>query len=732
MNFPQFRDIIFDPVVLAPLVLLLALVLAGMTAWIYARTSSRLPGWKRALLLFLRLGGIALVLLILLQPSRIENIPLPARQRVALVAIDSSRSMNQTDAGKLSRFDAAREMIWDAGLASHHGAAGLPDVRLFAFAGDASPITQPLEALKADGKTTQFNTSITTMLDSLAPGEGARALFLLTDGHDLELTNPEKTALSARTRRTPIYAVALGGDSTVRDISIRMASFEPFSYARQTIRLSALIRQLGCPYETLNVTLLREGKPVQRHSVVVHEEEQLPVQFDVTEPEHGQFEYEIRVDPLPGESDTANNSAVTYVNVIDKRIRVLVLEGEPYWDTTFLQRSLRRDEKLDVDCVVSYSPGRLRVIRTGENAAPFKMPETPEDWQKYDIVFLGKRIDSMLSSAQMDALEAYVDKQAGVVVFTRGDASSGKVNQDLQPVKWGSLTRRPTSLKVARGGGGVAPFKLLADAAAAQPEQMPDILGVSEALGPKPLSATMAELDDAPVFPAMVHRRYGAGQVFSIGVDGLWRWAFNSKTDGANTVFDRFWDQTVLWLLAGSDLMPQSRFTLRADTANVLLGEKIHFRVVERDETHATASVPLTVRANGKEIAAMTCVSSDARDPNRLAADFLPEQTGRYAAEARLPDGTTQSVRFIVYDDNAEETDIAADPDYLRRLCEASGGRLLQPAEFAGVLKSIQAAPAEPSLRTRKITLWDRAWFFWLIGGLFGADWYLRRKWGLC
>jgi hypothetical protein len=727
-----FKDLVFDPVVPAPFVLLLALVLGGLTVWSHGRTSTLLPLGKRASLTALRLAGVALVLLILLQPSRIENIPLESRDKVTLVAIDSSRSMNQTDAGKLKRFDAARELIWDAGLASRAPASAADDVRLFEFAENASPVTQPLAGLKADGRTTAFHTSITTMLDSLAPGEAGRALFLLTDGHDLELVNPAKTALAARSRGVPIYAVAFGGDAIVRDVSVRMTSFEPFSYTRQNIRLTAMIRPLGCPYETLNVTLLREGKPVQTRPVVVHEEEQVPIQFDVTEPSAGQFEYEIRVAPLPGEVDTSNNSATTYVNVIDKRIRVLVLEGQPYWDTTFLQRSLRRDEKLDVDCVVSYAKDRLRVIRTGESPDPFKMPDTPEEWRRYDLVFLGKAIDSMLTADQLDALEDYVDKDGGVVVFTRADAFSGKVNDALQPVKWGGLARRLSSVKVARDGGGVPPFKVLADAATSEPGLLPDVLGVSDAGDRKPLAATMAELDDAPVFPAMVHRRYGTGQVLSVGVDGLWRWAFNAKTDGANTVFDRFWDQTVLWLLAGSDFMPQSRFTFRADTANVLLGEEIHFRLAAREKPGAPPSVPVRVESNGKEIAALTFAASDPRDPKRFTANFLPGQTGHYSAEARLPDGSAQTIRFVVYNDNLEETDVAADPAWLRRLCEASGGRLLKPEEFAPTLKSLKAAPVEPSLRTCKITLWDRAWLFWTIGALFGADWYLRRKWGLC
>jgi len=45
----------------------------------------------------------------------------------------------------------------------------------------------------------------------------------------------------------------------------------------------------------------------------------------------GQYEYEVRAQPLENEVDAANNSAITYLNVIDQQIRVLVLEGDPYW-----------------------------------------------------------------------------------------------------------------------------------------------------------------------------------------------------------------------------------------------------------------------------------------------------------------------------------------------------------------------------------------------------------------
>lgn len=723
-------QLIFDPLVPIPLIVLLGLVLGGLTFWVYRITGARLSLGKQITLLVLRFGALALALLILLQPSKIESLPSPIRDKVTLVAVDTSRSMRQADAGKLTRFAAARELLWNAGLASREGLPAPDDVRLFRFAENASPLTQALTELKADGLSTRFHPSIQTMLGSLTAEEGAHALFLLTDGHDFELVPPAKTALAARNRQVPIYAVVFGAEGNVRDLSVRMSSYQPFYYAKQTVRINALLRPLGCPYETLEVALLREGQVVQHRSVVIKDEVQVPLLFEVTEPKSGQFEYEIRVSPLPGEIDAANNSAVTYLNVIDKKIRVLALEGQPYWDSTFLQRSLRRNDKLDLDSVVYYARDRLRVIRTDQRLKPFEMPGTPAAWNQYDLVILGKGIDEMLKPPQIEALTQYVDQLGGVVVFSRGEAFSGKAGAALQPVTWGKSLSQRSSLKVGREGQGIAPFKLLS-AAAAQNGVLPELLGSYEAGERKPLSATLAELDSGSAFPAMVHRRFGAGQVLSVGVDGLWRWAFNAKTEGTNTVFDRFWDQTTLWLMGGRDFMPGTAFTFRADTANVLLGEKIRFRVVQREPDPKLGRVPFSVRREGQELARLACAASSAGEGPRLTAEFLPEQTGRYVAESQLPDGTKQTVRFIVYRDDVEETEVAADLPYLRRLCEGSGGHVLRPEEFAAALRSVKVAPVDGAPQSRKVTLWDRTEFFWLIGLLFGADWYLRRRWGL-
>ena len=193
------------------------------------------------------------------------------------------------------------------------------------------------------------------MLNSPGAAESAQALVLLTDGHDFELINPAKTALAAKARQTPIYAVPFGAQGKAKDISVRITNYQPYCYVKQKARISASLRLIGCEHESINVLLLRQGKVVQSRRLNADENAQLPIEFEVTEPGTGQFEYEVQAVALAGEADTTNNSAITFLNVIDQQIRVLVLEGSPYWDTTFLQRSLQRNDKVELDSAVQYA-----------------------------------------------------------------------------------------------------------------------------------------------------------------------------------------------------------------------------------------------------------------------------------------------------------------------------------------------------------------------------------------
>jgi hypothetical protein len=724
---------ILDPILPEPLVVVLGLALAYLTLRVYWRVGAAVAGWQRLALLGFRLAGIALVLLLLLQPSKRELIPPPKKERFALVALDTSASMKQRDAESAARLDAAKDLLVASSAVAPSGLPENPRLRLFEFSDNAQPITQSVLDLVPHGRTTRFHQSVQTMLNTAGAGESMNALILLTDGHDFELVNPVKTGAAARARQTPIYAVPFGKQGKVRDVSTRITSYQPYSYVKQTARVTAALRLIGCELEDITVQLLRGGVVVQTRRVNAEELQELPVEFEVMEPEVGQYEYEVRALPLEHEVDAANNSAITYLNVIDQQIRVLLVEGDPYWDTTFLQRSLMRNDKFNVDALVRYGQDRVRAIRKTEEAGPLKSPATLDQLAQYDVVFLGRSVDRVLNAEQIGLLQQFVRDRNGTVIFCRGAAfEDAALAGELSPAVWSGETRTHVRLDLTAEGRGLSAWRSLNEGQGGW-DSLPEVVAGRAAAQTEPLTATLATgttLEDSTLAPAIVHRRYGRGQVVSIGVEGLWRWGLNSKIDGANSPFDRFWDQTVLWLLAGRDFIPTRQFSFRPNSANILLGEKVSFRLTMRQPDAAVKSVPLTLFHGEKEIGRAN-LTGTVSDPGRLMGEFLPERVGRYRALAKFPDGTSQESRFIVFNENLEETEVATDVVGLRRLCESSGGRIIEPAELGPLLKELASVPSDAEPQTQTLPVWNAAWVFYAAGLLFGLDWFLRRRWGL-
>jgi len=722
-------SIVLDPILPIGAVVLLGLMMAVLTIAIYLRVGSRLSAGQNGILLLFRLLGVALILGLLLQPSQMEEIPPPVTNRVTLVAVDDSRSMAQKDVEQGTRSEAARAMLADANLIKADGTPGDRETRLFQFGEDATPL-KSTKQLKTAGATTRMHRSISTILSSLEDNDTARALLIFSDGHDFELTNPAKTGFLARQRGVPIYAVPIGQQGKVRDASVRITSYQPYCYVKQKARISAALRLIGCELETLEVELARGDQVVQTQRIHAGDESEIPLNFDVTEPAVGQYEYEIRVTPLPGETETENNRALTYLNVIDQQIQVLFLEGSPYWDTTFLQRSLLRNDKMNVDSIVQYADGKARVVRKKAADTELKIPTTADAWRHYDVVVLGRSVEKLLNTEALRQLEDYVKNHGGTVIFSRGRAFGRDTPNELEPVIWSAQPTEHVRLQVAREGQALAPFRTITGPG--NSDNVPELIASYGATDKKPLVATLATAqaaDGGEAVPGMVHRRYGEGQVLSVGVDGLWRWAFNARIDGVNTLFDRFWDQMILWLMAGRDFLPTQQYALRANSANIPLGEKIYFRAIVRDgASKSGADIPLTIsRENAEED--RTALHADAGD--KLTGEFLAPKTGKYTATAKFPDGTSQTVRFVVFDENLEQTEVATDTGYLRKLCESSGGRLLLPSELNKLLEELRNDKVE-SAPIRKLTsIWDRVWVFWVIGLIFGVDWYLRRRWGL-
>ncbi|MCF7731840.1 MAG: hypothetical protein K9N23_09135 [Akkermansiaceae bacterium] len=713
---------IYDPIIPIPWILCIALVMLGTAAFYQIRSARRLGPWRYTFLLVLRLAALVGILLLLLQPCREEVLRIPPREKSVLFAVDTSASMKEPHRSGSSRLDAARADLETAGVLDANDGRH----RFWTFS-DRSAHTSPgaLRLAPATGETTRMHASVASLLRE-APADPA-ALFILSDGHDFELVPPGDTARLTRTRDLPIFTIPYGTAESARDVAVRISNYHPHTFVRQRTRLEAMVRTIGCPHDTLAVDLLCDGKKVQSETLDTGAASYHTVRFEVAHEEAGQHEYTFRLAPVANERELSNNTATTYLNVISERIRVLEIEGAPFWDTTFLRRSFARNDKFDIDSLVAFTGDRVRPIRANPERAvgELKPPATVDDLKPYDLVIFGREVERVIGEAGIRAVETWVKSHGGVLVFARGKAWEGGIAADLEPVDWVTGGARGARLEVTPQAGSVAAFRLLREVAAE--DLFPEVIVYPTAGKPKTLASSFAVSGDQA--PAVVYRRCGDGQTLSLGVGNLWRWVFNPKADYDNNAYDRFWDQLTLWLLANGGVTPVAGYSLRADTSNLPLGETIRLRfAVHGIEPPAT---PPSIELFRDDAPVTTLSFPAGGDPMAYLTEFVPRATGRYRAQVKTPDAKLVTTQFIVFREDTETTETAMDRDYLEQLAKATGGRMLDPSEIAGMVESLLRDSGEQAPLTRRVPLWDRIWVLLLLVFLLTLEWHNRRRWGL-
>ncbi|WP_269524882.1 hypothetical protein [Coraliomargarita parva] len=728
----ETTQIFYDPVLPPALLLLLGLLLAGATLAVYAR-DRRTTGSTRCLVLCLfRLLGLSAVFYLLLNPQKEVAKRVELLEQRVVIGLDTSASMQHMDDGQEARLDQARRQIDRARLIVDEEPA-YPGLDFYCFDESARAVpAAALSSLNADGNDTRFHNSLGGMLNAAHKGQALAALILLTDGHDFELVNPARTALEAKARHCPLYILPVGSEHTVRDASIQIASYKPYVFAGQHARIDVALRLIGCEYEDFVLELYRDGKQIAQRQVAVGDELQRIESFEVMEKDPGQYAYEFRLSQVQDEVTDANNEAITFLNVSNKKINLLILEGSPYWDTNFTQRTLWSNEKFNIDSMASVARDKQIALRKDNTLGPLTLPRSAQEFDAYDCILLGRHVERLLDHDRQGALADYVQNYGGNLIFTRGQPmQDAKVIDALSPVDWGETVHGFAELAVVRAGRSLPPFELLDRQAGGRELHA---LFANQEGAPKQLTTVLAstQLDNgSEPLVAMAHRRAGTGQVMSISSTGLWRSGFHDEIPQSASIFDQFWDNLILWMISGRNAYSGSEYAVLLNTANLSLGQSLHMRMTTSQADKLPAGLEVEIYKSGKKDPVDRIVLAPSDKDYRLNASYTPEVPGLYRAALTLPNGEAKELRFAVYQDDQERSEVSVDRPYLERLAQLSGGRIIRPDELEALVKELLVREEPEPLKQREPT-WDSPWLALLITGLLGMDWLLRRRWGLC
>ena len=227
-------------------------------------------------------------------------------------------------------------------FAAATGAPRTPDEYLAAPTAAAGPATDVLGALATSS--------------DRARGQNLQALVLLSDGR------PTQGALDPAdwNAAVPVFADRFGDSLIGRDWQSAAAITHPWPMWRarrkwkcgsKTAAAAGNPRCCGCAKRIATCFRRRItfDQELGRTSL------RIPLEFRTA----GRQRYKLLLDPLPGERTERNNSREISIEVLQNRIRVLLVAARPDWDTAFWARTLADDPNVRATIVTRDAHGGL-------------------------------------------------------------------------------------------------------------------------------------------------------------------------------------------------------------------------------------------------------------------------------------------------------------------------------------------------------------------------------------
>ncbi len=766
----------FQPLLPASLWLLLAVTAAVLLAWYGLKRPTRIARRSWMAMLALMTAAIATVLVVLLNPTWIEPIQPPAGKPLLTVLVDDSASMAVKDAADAtSRYQAAVKL----GRSLAEASQSRFDVRVRSFSEAVAPTDLADNAsTQPRGMLTDLATAISVSIEANRPA--GQAVVLLSDGiHNAGPGSREVLAAvrSARAAGAPIYTCTLGRADApdIYDLQAEIRLPQQLAYVGQKVPVTVRIRQQAGPAGTVRVTLLNEGGIVDQQDVQIPADGHAEARFMVSRDAPGIYRYEARVEPRPGELITANNTALQFLQVVNEPIRVLLLEGKPYWDSKFLMRTLVADPVIALDSIVRMTESRYLRRMLGTQIPPSTQPadsapadSTPTDdtlatdnsrqerWtvitnpadllarpdalKDYQIVVLGRDTEVFLSEAAVNNLRQWMSRQGGSLVCYRGSPAlqPGERLAQVLPVQWTEASESRFRMALTEQGQSLQWLGDLDTAADGDVlSRMPSLATVSHVEKPRPLAtvlATALSAGSGERWPVISCQNYGTGRVVVIEGAGMWRWAFLSPQHAQQGgVYGSLWQSLMRWLVSGAVLRPGQKMDLRCQRVIVDANEPASATLLLGPEVAAAGTPTVELRIAGEEnaIGEFTPVAAG-EDPGVFRVGFGKLPPGQYEARVITKGELGPSTRFDVRAPVREQLELAARPDLMARIADESGGAVLKTAssrEVAGLFDAYQHR-TQPE-RIRRIPAWDR-WYVLLAAlGIWTAAWAVRRSGGL-
>ncbi len=768
--------------------LLLLIVLGAFVVYLYLRERARLGFVARASLALLRIGLFVILLFLLCRPLLLAEFE-GERARGVVVLLDNSQSMTLHDR-RITPADRARVAIalgkvppattiknvgnlldvpkdpsrqalvqgvfknTDLNLLGNLAKVGPlrtyvfgPNLRGLQEEGDkADPAKLLLDGFTANESATALADGLFTIFQR-KDGDLPAAVVVVTDGRD----NASKYSLSeagaeAKRLGVPIFIYGVGS-AEGGSLQLREVVMPQTAFVDDNITLPIHWRSQGLTKGTVEITVNLGGKVVARKEVAVAPGDDLRDALTFTVPKGREAEESMKLTTtiqLKG-SDIYKDSIAREIRVIDRKIKVLVIEHSPRFEYKFLQAALMRDRRIDASfLLVNADP------KVAQSGPPF-VEEFPKQREKffesrYNVIILGDVAATFLNKDQLEWIKEFVANRGGLILIAgrqhMPSEYAGSPLAEVMPVEFESVKARlPSDDRTPEYPPTLTDLGQRTEmlALGETPEEslktwqgLPGFYGFYPVTklrpGAQALLVNPRALMDGKPMPILVTQFYGKGQVLFAGSDETWRWRANAE----NKHFVRFWGQ-ILYQMGLPSLLgtSSSRVQMALDRSEAILERPgaIFARLLDKNfeplrDKQVEATIEFLDAKPGQEKSRKIQLQLMPGRDGEYQSFLTHEKPGRYEVKINHPEPATFSFRVDLPPRHELEESGMAERD-LRDLAEGSGGKFYREEDLHSL--PTQVKPQLTAFtRRQEVLLWNPMMFLVFLG-LITIEWVGRK-----
>ena len=529
-----------------------------------------------------------------------------------------------------------------------------------------------------------------------ASGEMA-AVILVTDGIFNTSYSPEYFVDELK---IPIYTIGVGDTTIHPDASVVSVIYPKKVLPDTEFEVEVLTKAIYLKNKPLKVSVQGEGTLRSSYTYTpVSSPDSRSFKATIKAPKQGVYRYTATIDTVPGEKNTQNNLYTFYIEVIDQRGKILLIEEIKHPDQRVLRQYFSRYSQNEL---LSVSPDSLKFLKGEFDLAIVHSPSHPETF-----AYLKRNPNlPLLGIIGYGTNPGYMSELLGkeIIRFGREDKVFPAPNEQFYKIS-------------------AETFLYTASLPPLDAFYVVNGISKTDILSYQKIGGT---LTNRPLISLLESNR----KTVLFHGEGIWKWDSSLRSEKDTTSINGLLLKLTRWLTQ----------TVKKEPFEVILPEKVNSedRFVVKAYVYDESDLPV---ANAE--VTITFVDSSKRSfEYRLPYDGslysgtvqgLQPGTFRWNANASVSGKTWLSSGVLIVEVNSMELfDLVANHQILRQIADNTGGKFYTLDNLEELQAELSERRFLPQLvdRSKKMKLIEWWPYFFLIFIFIGLEWFLRRYLG--